>query len=142
MSFVYAFEGIWKTLVLERNIKIHFIIGAAVLVSAFFLKIEEKDFLWLCFAVFSVIGAEMVNTLIEKMMDLLFKEKSTAVKYVKDLAAGIVLWYAIFAATIGIIIFGRLLFNWSLLVGKIFSLISLLFFPLTVFIGVRKWKKK
>jgi len=95
-SFRNAFEGIESALRLERNLKIHFFIGIAVAVFSLFLPLSEKDLLWVYFAIFSVIGAELLNTVIEKFLDLFFEDYSESVKLVKDIAAGFVLWYSLF----------------------------------------------
>lgn len=109
-SFRNAFEGIESALRLERNLKIHFFIGIAVAVFLF-LPLSEKDLLWVYFAIFSVIGAELLNTVIEKFLDLFFEDYSESVKLVKDIAAGFVLWYSLFSVVVGILILGRALFR-------------------------------
>jgi diacylglycerol kinase len=52
-----------------------------------------------------VIGLEMVNSAIEKTCDRITREKDDYVRYVKDMAAGAVLWGSIGAAVVGGIIF-------------------------------------
>jgi len=51
-----------------------------------------------------VIGMEMMNSAIEKACDRITREKDDYVRYVKDMAAGAVLWTAIGSAVIGAII--------------------------------------
>jgi len=129
-SFRNAFEGIESALRLERNLKIHFFIGIAVAVFSLFLPLSEKDLLWVYFAIFSVIGAELLNTVIEKFLDLFFEDYSESVKLVKDIAAGFVLWYSLFSVVVGILILGRALFSWSPSFAKFFVSGVLIFFPL------------
>ncbi|PLV57332.1 diacylglycerol kinase family protein [Thermotoga sp. SG1] len=129
-SFRNAFEGIESALKLERNLKIHFLIGIAVAVFSLFLPLSEKDLLWVYFAIFSVIGAELLNTVIEKFLDLFFEDYSESVKLVKDIAAGVVLWYSLFSVVVGILILGRALFSWSPSFVKLFVSGVLIFFPL------------
>ena len=52
-----------------------------------------------------VITAEMINSAIEKMVDLITKEHRQEAKIAKDVAAGMVLVTAIAAAIIGTLIF-------------------------------------
>ncbi|MCD6551453.1 diacylglycerol kinase [Thermotoga sp.] len=129
-SFKNAFEGIEKALKLERNLKIHFFIGIAVAVFSLFLPLSEKDLLWVYFAIFSVIGAELLNTVIEKFLDLFFEDYSESVKLVKDIAAGVVLWYSLFSVVVGILILGKALFSWPPSFAKFFVSGVLIFFPL------------
>lgn len=130
-SFKNAIEGIIRALRIERNLKIHFVIGIAVAVVSLFLPIDERDLLWLYFAVFSVIGAEILNTLVEKFLDLFFKDYDPSVKLVKDIAAGFVLWYVLFSVVVGLLILGEALFSWRANVVKVFVSVVLVFFPIS-----------
>jgi undecaprenol kinase len=57
------------------------------------------------FAIGIVIVAEMLNTAIEKLTDMVSPEINPKAKVVKDLAAGSVLMASITAAVIGLIVF-------------------------------------
>jgi len=132
-SFKHAIDGIEEALKAERNLKIHFTIGLVVLIVSFFLDISYTDMLWLIFAVFSVIGAELINTLVEGLMDVYSNEYNPMIKFVKDVAAGIVLWYSIFAVVVGVVIFGKELFGWKEATGNILAIAFLVLFPSIVF---------
>jgi len=132
-SFKHAIDGIEEALKAERNLKIHFTIGLIVLIVSFFLNISYIDMLWLIFAVFSVIGAELINTLVEGLMDVYSNEYNPMIKFVKDVAAGIVLWYSIFAVVVGVVIFGKELFGWKETAGNILAVAFLVLFPSIVF---------
>ena len=129
-SFKHAAEGIAEALKSERNLRIHFLIGGLVLVSSIFLNIPREDILWLIFAVFSVIGVELINTLVEGLMDLYSKDYNPMIKFIKDVSAGIVLWYTLFSIVVGFVVLGKALFGWKELTGKVFSIAVLLIFPL------------
>ena len=128
-SFKHAAEGIAKAIEAERNLKIHFVIGGIVLLLSLFLDIPREDTLWLIFAVFSVIGAELINTLVEGLMDVYSSEYNPMIKFIKDVSAGIVLWYTLFSVVVGVTILGKAFFGWKEAVGKIFALISLVISP-------------
>lgn len=131
-SFRHASEGIAGALQSERNLKIHFIVGMAVLIASFFLDIPREEELWLIFAVFSVIGAELINTLVEGFADLYSTERNPMIKFVKDVAAGIVLWYTLFSIVVGVIVLGKAIFGWHELAGRILALVVLVIFPCTL----------
>lgn len=131
-SFRHASEGIAGALQSERNLKIHFVVGMIVLVLSFFLDIPREEELWLIFAVFSVIGAELINTLVEGFVDLYSTEKNPMIKFVKDVAAGIVLWYTMFSVVVGVIVLGKAIFGWHELAGRILALVVLVIFPCTI----------
>ncbi|ODN29701.1 diacylglycerol kinase family protein [Fervidobacterium thailandense] len=141
-SFSHAIDGIVESILSERNLRIHFAIGLIILATTFFLPIPREDLLWVVFAVFFVIWSELVNTIIEHLMNLYSSEFHPVIKIIKDVSAGVVLWASLFAVTVGIIVFGGLLFNWSLEVGKVFAIISTAAFPLLSFKVVRSWKTK
>ncbi len=134
-SFRHALEGIARAIEYERNLKIHFVIGFIVVLVSMFLDIPREDVLWLIFAVFSVIGAELMNSLVEGLMNVYSKDYDPMIKFVKDVSAGIVLWYSIFAVVVGVTVLGKVLFGWGENVGKIFSLVVLVIFP-----GILVWE--
>lgn len=128
-SFSHAITGILDAIADEKNLRIHFLIGTTVIALSLFLNLSKEEILWLSFAVFSVIGAELLNTLIEELMDFYSEEVDMRIKRIKDIAAGIVLWYSLFSIVVGVIVLGRALFKWHSLIGTVFGLGFLLSFP-------------
>ncbi len=104
-SFKYAINGIVKTIKNERNIKVHIIIMIMAIILGITLRISLFE--WeICILLFgAVISMEIINTAIEKAVDLACNEKNELAKISKDVAAGAVLIMAIASAIIGIIIF-------------------------------------
>lgn len=105
LSFGYAFKGIWAVLKSEPNMKIHFFIAVLVIICGFIFSISLVEWLFciLCFGL--VIGAEMINTAIENIVNLVSPEQNELAGKAKDIAAGAVLVCAIFSAIVGLIIF-------------------------------------
>lgn len=104
-SFKYAFSGIKIALIKERNMKVHFFIMMCVIICGFLLKISIYEWI-ICIILFGiVISAEMFNTAIENIVDIVSPQKNEKAKIVKDISAGAVLVQAIVSAVIGIIIF-------------------------------------
>lgn len=104
-SFKYAFEGIKYSIKSEQNLKIHIIIMIFVIIAGIVFKISKFEWI-ICIILFGfVISLELVNTAIEKVVDLITVEKNPKAKIAKDVAAGAVLISAICAAIIGVIIF-------------------------------------
>lgn len=104
-SFKYAGTGILSALKEERNMKIHYLGMIVVIVLGFVLKIEPVEWC-ICITLFGgVIGAEMFNTAIETVVDMITPYKNEKAKIAKDVAAGGVLVWAISAGIIGGIIF-------------------------------------
>ena len=104
-SFKYAIEGIKKAFKAERNLKVHTLAMLLVLVLGFIFKLAVWEWV-VCIVLFAlVIGAELFNTSIEEVVNLLSPEIRIHAKYAKDIAAGAVLVNAFFAAVVGFIIF-------------------------------------
>jgi diacylglycerol kinase (ATP) len=104
-SFGYAAKGIRTVLKSETNMKIHAIIAGLVIIFGIIFKISPNEWLicLLCFGL--VFSAEMFNTAIETIVNLVSPETNPLAGKAKDIAAGAVLVSAIFSATVGLIIF-------------------------------------
>lgn len=104
-SFVYAGRGIREVFSSEANMKIHLVMAVSVTICGFLFDISVTEWL-VCILLFGlVIGAEMINTAIEAVVDLSSPKKHELARKAKDVAAGAVLVTAIFAAIAGLIIF-------------------------------------
>ncbi|MEI8085710.1 MAG: diacylglycerol kinase family protein [Paludibacter sp.] len=104
-SFGYAGQGIRSVFQSELNMKIHLMVGILVIICGFIFNISLIEWMLclLCFGL--VIGMEMMNTAIEKLVDLVSPNHHPVAGKVKDIAAGAVLICAIISVIIGLIIF-------------------------------------
>lgn len=85
--------------------QIHLIVAVLVLIAGCFFNISLTEWM-LCLLCFGLVfGAEMVNTSIENIVDLVSPKKHELAGRAKDMAAGAVLISALFAACVGLIIF-------------------------------------
>lgn len=104
-SFKYAMQGILWAFKTERNLKIHTSMMMIVVILGVIFKIAVWEWIT-CIILFAlVIGAELLNTSIEEMVNLLSPEIRVHAKYAKDIAAGAVLIFATASAIVGVIIF-------------------------------------
>ncbi|MDD6427899.1 MAG: diacylglycerol kinase family protein [Lachnospiraceae bacterium] len=104
-SFGYAISGIGQCIRDERNIRIHLVFTALVVVGGIVLHISLQEWI-VCLILFGlVISLELVNTAVESTVDLVTEERHPLAKKAKDTAAGAVLVSAVFAAVIGLLIF-------------------------------------
>ena len=104
-SFQHAFCGILTSFVIGRNIKVHYIAALAAILGGLYFGISKVEFLIILLISAQVICLEMVNTAIERTVDLVTSEYHIYAKIAEDGAAGAVLVAAIFATIIGGIIF-------------------------------------
>jgi len=104
-SFKYAFEGIHYAFKNDQNLIAHIAVAFLVINFSIVLHVTPFEMAILGLTIMMVIVAEMVNSAIEKMVDLITKEHRMEAKIAKDVAAGMVLLTAIAAAVIGTLIF-------------------------------------
>lgn len=111
-SINFAIEGIITACKIERNMKIHLLATIVVLLGAFFLRLKATDFIYLSFAVSLVWVAELLNSAIEKAVDLTIGTKfHDLAKKAKDIAAGAVFVAAVNSVVIGYLVFAEHLKN-------------------------------
>jgi diacylglycerol kinase len=96
-SIGIAFDGIIDLIKSENNAKIHLISTIVVIIVGFKLQFLAIEWLWISLAIAGVWVAELINTAIEKLTDLISPEINPIAKKVKDYAAGAVLVMAIWA---------------------------------------------
>jgi diacylglycerol kinase (ATP) len=104
-SFNWAFEGVIHVLRHERNMRIHFVLATVVLVLAFSYGVTKLELMALLVAISFVLIAEMVNSAIEKTIDLAAASFDPLAKTAKDIAAGAVLIASVNAVVIGYLVF-------------------------------------
>lgn len=104
-SVGHALDGIQYTVDHERNFKIEILFALAVSFLSFFLKISMMEWCILVLVIGMVIALEMVNTALERCVDLVTKDYKELAKNAKDVAAGAVLVMSMFSVVIGILIF-------------------------------------
>lgn len=104
-SFVYAWKGIRCCVGKEQNLSFHLIASAVVIIAGFSLGITRMEWMIIILCIGVVIAAELFNTAIERLVDLVSPKQHPIAGQVKDIAAGAVLVCAAAAAIIGLIIF-------------------------------------
>ncbi len=104
-SFGYALEGLKLAVTLDQNVRIHLVLALLVILLSIYFQISKFEFLFVIFSIFFVIITELVNTAIEEMTNLIVNEHRREAKIAKDVAAASVLLAAIFALTVGVVIF-------------------------------------
>jgi len=87
--------------------RIHFIAAIAVLLAVLFLKVSPLEFALLALSILSVLCAEMFNTAIEAVVDLVSPGYHPLAKIAKDTAAGAVLITACGSAIMGYLILAK-----------------------------------
>ena len=100
----FAIEGILQGAKTQRHLRYHFFTAAFILVLSYVLGITRMEFIMISLAVILVISAEMLNSAVEAVVDILSPQYSEKARTAKDIAAGAVLITAFGAAVLGYII--------------------------------------
>lgn len=104
-SFGYAGRGIKSVFGSEVNMKIHSVVIIIVVICGFVFNINVTEWIMCLLCIGLVVGAEMMNTAIENVVDLASPDFHPLAAKAKDIAAGAVLICAIISVLIGLLIF-------------------------------------
>ena len=104
-SFNFAFEGIIHVLRTQRNMRIHFMIAAGVLIAALIVGVGRLELVVLLMAISFVLIAEMINSALEAGIDVATTSFDPLAKLAKDISAGAVLIATINAVAVGYLVF-------------------------------------
>ncbi|AEX85965.1 diacylglycerol kinase [Marinitoga piezophila KA3] len=126
-SLKFAIQGLFEVFTTQRNFKIQTTFALLAFILAIILNLDESQILWISLAIFMVLILETINTLVEKMMDLMHPEYNAIVGIIKDLGAAAVLIAATFSIVVAAVIFGGKMFNWPPKYGIIIGILFILF---------------
>ena len=110
-SFCNAFRGVRILLRNEYNLYIQIAFGITAIIFGFIFKISIVEWAVQTTAIGLVIFSELVNTAIEKTMDLVHPEKSERVRDIKDLSSGAVLFTVAISIAVGLFIYAPRVFS-------------------------------
>lgn len=103
-SFKYAFSGLRYVILSQRNAWIHAVVTLLVVILAAVLNLTLQDWGILLLAIGLVWTAEIFNTALEALVDLISPQPHPLAKIVKDTSAAAVLVSAIISVMIGLLI--------------------------------------
>ena len=104
-KFKYAFKGIVKALREEKTFRVMLACFALVIAAAALLRVTLLEWAALLLCCGAVLSAEVMNTALERVVDIASPERNPLAEKAKDISAGAVLVMSIFAAAIGLAIF-------------------------------------
>ena len=104
-SFGYAFQGFRFFFVSEVHGRVHAAAAIVALLMGMAFDIAKYDWLWLFSAISAGLMAEIFNSSIEVLVDMVSPEKSEAAGKAKDMAAAAVVVTAVYATLVGVWVF-------------------------------------
>ena len=112
-SLNHAFDGIVHAFKTEGNMKIHFVIALLTVIASVLTYSTRYEMIALSITIAFVFMAELINTAIEAVVDLITEKYHELAKIAKNVAAGAVLIAALNALVVAYLIFYRKLTNLS-----------------------------
>jgi diacylglycerol kinase (ATP) len=106
-----AIEGILYTVRTQKHMRHHFLAALVLLCAALFLRVSPIEFMLLALAISFVLFAELLNTAIEVVVDMISPQFHPMAKVAKDVAAGAVLVAAFGTAIMGYLVLAKYLFT-------------------------------
>lgn len=110
-KFAWAIAGLMAVIREEQNMKVHLVAAGIALGIGWALGLERVEWGLLLIAIILVLMAEVINTAIERTVDLIAPQYHPLAEKAKNMAAGAVLLSAISAVILGVIVFGPHLIN-------------------------------
>jgi diacylglycerol kinase (ATP) len=104
-SFSYAWKGVLTVAREEQNFRVQLMLAAAVTVLMFALGLRTPEKALLTLAMVLVLVLELVNSIFERVVDILKPRIHHYVEEIKDIMAGTVLIASFGALLIGVLIF-------------------------------------
>lgn len=104
-SFHYALKGLGLVFREEQNFRIQIIAALAVFILMFVLETKNWEKVALILVISFVLVLELINSIFERVVDMLKPRVHFYVEAVKDLMAAAVLIASLAALVVGLIIF-------------------------------------
>jgi diacylglycerol kinase (ATP) len=101
-SIGFAVQGAFKLITTEHSVMVQSSLAVLLTIAGFYFEISKTDWMFQTLAMGLVLSIEGLNTAVEKIADFIHPDFHHRIGFIKDIAAGAVL----FAATTAIIIIG------------------------------------
>jgi diacylglycerol kinase (ATP) len=105
-----AIEGILYAARTQKHMRNHFLTALVLMFALLIMRVSALEFILIAISVSFVLFAELMNTAIEVVVDMVSPDFHPLAKVAQDVAAGAVLVAAIGAAVMGLIIMSRYIF--------------------------------
>ena len=104
-SMVFALKGAFKLITTEHSVMVQSSLAVLMTIAGFYFGINRMEWMMQILATGLVLGIESLNTAVEKIADFVHPEFHNRIGFIKDIAAGAVMFAAIAALAIGLLIY-------------------------------------
>jgi len=108
-SFFNAFRGVLLMVKSERNFQIETFAFFINLFLIFYLKLTATDAALIIIVCSGVLAAEIFNTAVERICDIIQPEFDKRIGFIKDISAGAVILMAIVSVIVGFSVYWKYL---------------------------------
>ena len=110
-SIGFAVKGAFKLITTEHSVMVQFSLMILMIFAGFYFKISREEWMLQILAFGLVLAIEGLNTAVEKIADFIHPEFHNRIGFIKDIAAGAVLFAAFSAMAVGALIYVPKIFN-------------------------------
>lgn len=104
-SIGFAFRGAIKLITTEHSVMVQSSLAVIMIIAGFVFHISRQEWMMQILAFGLVLGIESMNTAVEKIADFIHPEFHDRIGFIKDIAAGAVMFAALAAVAIGLLIY-------------------------------------
>ena len=104
-SFVFAFRGLKTVFIKEQNFQIHALIALGVIGLGLVVGLRAWEWIIITLVILVIFVLEMLNTVFERLVDMLKPRLHLYAGEIKNIMSGAVLIAAFSAVIIGVLIF-------------------------------------
>lgn len=104
-SLSYAWRGLVYVIRNEKNFQNELIVAVVVVVAMFYYHVTKAETVALMLVIAGVLILEILNTAVERVVDILKPRIHPYARLIKDMMAAVVLISSVFAVIVGLIIF-------------------------------------
>jgi diacylglycerol kinase (ATP) len=104
-SIGFAVKGAYKLITTEHSVMVQFSLAILLIIAGFYFQISREEWMMQTLAFGLVLGIESLNTAVEKIADFIHPEFHDRIGFIKDIAAGAVMFAATAAIVVGLLIY-------------------------------------
>lgn len=104
-SFQFALRGLRYAIKNEKNFQNELVVAFLAICAMFYFRVSRPEVIVISTMIIAVLVMEMLNTIVERIIDILKPGIHPYARLIKDLMAASVLLISILALIIGLIIF-------------------------------------
>lgn len=104
-SMGFAIKGAYKLITTEHSVMVQSSLAVVLIIAGFVMDISREEWMMQILAFGLVLSIEGLNTAVEKIADFIHPEFHDRIGFIKDIAAGAVMFAALAALAVGMLIY-------------------------------------